>query len=147
MFQVRSPGLSLDSFRRAQWRLRLVVLCLLAFTAQSALAGAHLHISSYGPTSKTVAAGLFTTDLGVVADHGTKPDDASNSGDVAKRAGDSASCPLCQFLILGSAALHPSCLAALAPIESAAFVVADQTFAHFVSAVSYSWRGRGPPLA
>jgi hypothetical protein len=130
-----SPGFSLNSLRRAQWRLRLVVLCLLAFTVQSALASAHLHISAYGRTTQSVASTLFTSDVGA----------PSGSTDLAKRAGDNANCPLCQFLILGSAALHPTHVAALAPVESAAFVVADQTFARFVSAVSYSWQGRGPP--
>ena len=131
-----TPGFSLNDLRRAQWRLRLVVLCLLAFTVQSALAGAHLHISSYGRTTQSVAATLFTTDVG----------GAAGQSDLAKRAGDNASCPLCQFLILGSAALHPACLAALPPpVESAGLVVADQTCARFVSAVSYSWQGRGPP--
>lgn len=130
-----SPGLSLDSFRRAYWRLRLVVLCLLAFTVQSALAGAHLHMSSSGRTTQSVASTLFTSDIA----------DPAASTDLAKRAGDNASCSLCQFLVLGSAALNPSYGTALAPVESAAFIVADQTFARFVSAVSYSWQGRGPP--
>jgi hypothetical protein len=130
-----SPRPSLDSFRRAHWRLRLVVLCLLAFTVQSALASAHLHISAYGRTTDGVVASLFTTDLG----------DQAAPADLAKRAGDNANCPLCQFLILGSAALHPTCCALVAPVESAAFIVADQTSPRFISAVSYSWQGRGPP--
>jgi hypothetical protein len=130
-----SPRLSLDSYRRAHWRLRLVVLCLLAFTVQSALASAHLHLSSYGRTNGVATASLFTTDLG----------DQAAPSDLAKRAGDTASCPLCQFLALGSAALHPAVLALVTPVESAAFIVADQTPTRFVSAVSYSWQGRGPP--
>jgi hypothetical protein len=126
---------SLDSFRRAHWRLRLVVLCLLAFSMQSALASAHLHISSYGRTTDGVVASLFTTDLG----------DQAAPTDLAKRAGDNGNCPLCQFLILGSAALHPAVLALLTPVECAAIIVGDQTPPRFVSAVSYSWQGRGPP--
>jgi hypothetical protein len=115
--------------------MRLVVLCLLAFTVQSALASAHLHLSAYGRTTHSVAATLFTSDLGA----------QQGSTELAKRAGDNANCPLCQFLVLGSAALHPTYFAALAPVESVAFIVAGQTFARLVSAVSYSWQGRGPP--
>jgi hypothetical protein len=115
--------------------MRLVALCLLLFTVQSALASAHVHLSSYGRTTDGVVASLFTTDLG----------DQAAPADLAKRAGDNANCPLCQFLILGSAALHPAVLALITPVESATFIVADQTPPRFVSAVSYSWQGRGPP--
>ena|SRR5689334_19674139 len=115
--------------------MRLIVLCLLAFTVQSALASAHLHISAYGRTTTGVTASLFTADLG----------DQAAPSDIAKRAGDNANCPLCQFLILGSAALHPAVLALITPVESATFIVEDQTPPRFVSAVSYSWQGRGPP--
>jgi hypothetical protein len=117
--------------------LRLIALCLLSFTVQSALASAHLHISAYGRSTNGVASALFTTDLGSTAGQSDLAKRTSSTGD--------GNCPLCQFLMLGGAALHTALSAALAPVESPSFVVADQTFAHFVAAVSYSWQGRGPP--
>jgi hypothetical protein len=107
--------------------MRLIALCLLCFTLQSALASTHFHIkSSDGAAHATLA---WQTDT-------------------AKRAAahENASCALCQFLVLGSAALHPASFAVLAPVESVSFIVANQTFAHLVAAVSHSWQGRGPPL-
>jgi hypothetical protein len=107
--------------------MRLIALCLLCFTVQNALASAHFHLAN-AQTAAHVTGEAWKADPG-------------------KRAGsgEPAGCPLCQFLILGSAALHSYIAALLAPVESASFVVADQTFARFVSAVSWSWQGRGPP--
>src|SRR5262245_38736485 len=102
--------LSLENLRHARWRMRLIALCLFAFTVQSALASVHLHLSSYGRTTDTVASAFFTADLG----------DTAAQSDLAKRTGstDNGNCPLCQFLILGSAAVHSAFVAALAPVES-----------------------------
>lgn len=127
--------------------MRLIALCLLCFTVQNALASAHFHLISSDRAGGVTASVRFAVDGAGANWHASAAENAAKT-DLTKRAGNTntASCPLCQFLILGSAALHPSFVAALAPVESVAFVVADQTFARFVSAVSYSWQGRGPPL-
>jgi hypothetical protein len=118
--------------RRSNLRASLTLLLMFAAAAQGVLAQAHVHFRF----ARTAA------DLGVAV--ATAPND--NGSPDQDSPGDPSSCALCQVLASGAAPLgHSFDLAlALATLgRDSSRSVSEPTS---VSAVSYIWTSRGPPL-
>jgi hypothetical protein len=110
-------------------------MLMIAAAAQGVLAHAHVHFR-YQPAHS--AAGV------VVVESATAPSDPGSPDSDSR--GDPSTCALCQALAFGAAPLGHSfdvTLALAGPAIARYRAAASPTF---VSAVSYIWTSRGPPL-
>jgi hypothetical protein len=107
----------------------LVFLTLAAFTMQGFLTQTHIH----GLTSSGVASILDTFEGG-----------KTPSKDPTKN--DEANCPLCQAFASAGSFVTPAAAAVLLPAFSVSIIDVVVHATSTSSAVTHSWRGRGPPL-
>jgi len=119
---------------RSSFRAILALWLIVATAAQGVLAQGHVHFRYQHVPS---AAGIFLASAAGPNDGGA-PDSDSRDG--------SSTCALCQVLAFGAAPLGHSFDVALAlqRVGLARSRGADAPI--FVSAVSYIWTSRGPPL-
>ena len=123
----------------SQLRTALALCVLFTSTFQSFVAQAHIHVPSRSATGSAY----------VVLDAFAQP--SAVAGDTDERAkqsrGDpSSTCPLCQALAFSGAPLAHSAHAVIAPVVLRSIVLIDRVPLTSISAVSYHWTGRGPPL-
>jgi hypothetical protein len=123
---------------RPRRRIALMLLCLVACTFQSLVAQAHFHGHPNGVTSAAC-----TLDLS--RDAGWSHSSPSDSCDPSRSTGD-ASCPLCQISLHGAAAALPPHDWALPQFRMGAIIPATCTPSLSITAVSFDWSSRGPPL-
>jgi len=123
-------------FSAPRWRIGLTLACLLSFTGETFLAQAHLHSRNAASVTQSASASADQPDAGRAKQQPNK----STGSDESSR------CPLCQFLLLGSAALLPSFFAPAATALAVSIAFVDQASPSSIAAVSYSWQSRGPPL-
>jgi hypothetical protein len=121
-------GITLHSIRlNTRPRFALLMLCLLACTAQTFVAQTHVH-NGGGCTEWTSVA-----------------PDCVPGGEAGKHKGNELACPLCQVAMHGAALpLAPSAITvALADQDFLAAV--SEPLPSSIAAISYHWRSRGPP--
>ena len=128
----------------SRWRLALTLLCLLSFAGENLLAQSHVHtgdgrvLSLLGSGSPQSPGGLERSSW-----HNAPLNKQNNPSGTD----DSSRCPLCQFLLLGNALLLPFVLAWLISATARTSIIPFATAAPCaISAISYSWQSRGPPL-
>lgn len=112
-------------FRSKRWRVALTLLCLLTFIVDGVVAQAHVHAadrSAHSLDSTKSPARKATTD-------------------------DGTRCALCQFLATGGTALIPSHAQLTSTAAGSFWISLDHISPASVSAVSFSWQSRGPPLS
>lgn len=108
-------------------RAALLAAMLVVVGVQEFVAQAHVH----------TAATTFRAQVAV----STLPSDQTNHA--PRQTGDD--CALCQLVLHGSAPLPRTAVVLLAPAVSVFFVLAARPRVAYLSAVSHSWQGRGPP--
>ena len=123
------------------WQLRTVLALCLLFTStlQSFVAQAHIHVpphSASGGAALSFDGALQPSNLPGDSDEPSK----------RTRGDNSSTCPLCQALAFSGAPLAHSAHAVLAPVLLRSIVAIERVPITSISAVSYSWTGRGPPL-
>jgi hypothetical protein len=134
---VSRPGLYL-LFGNPRLRIALSLLCLLACTWQSFVAQTHFHAHTMAFAADVCASHLSHHASSVQS---AQPDDSCNSSD-----GDSNSCPLCVVLHAAASAL-PAHTWDLGPLLRIGGVHATTpAVLPTITAVSFDWSSRGPPL-
>jgi hypothetical protein len=123
------------------WQLRTVLALCLLFTStlQSFVAQAHIHVPPH------TATGGSALSYDGAAQPSSLPGD-SDEPSKRTRGDNNSTCPLCQALAFGGAPLAHSAHAVIAPVLLRSIVAIDRVPITSISAVSYSWTGRGPPL-
>jgi hypothetical protein len=123
------------------WQLRTVLALCLLFTStlQSFVAQAHIHVPPHA------APGSATLSFDGAVQPSSLPGD-SDEPSKRTRGDNSSTCPLCQALAFSGAPLAHSAHAVLAPVLLRSIVAIERVPITSISAVSYSWTGRGPPL-
>lgn len=123
------------------WQLRTVLaLCLLfTSTVQSFVAQAHIHVPPHS------APGGTALSYDGPAQPSNLPGD-SDEPSKRTRGDTDSTCPLCQALAFSGAPLAHSAHAVIAPVVLRSIVAIDRVPITSISAVSYNWTGRGPPL-
>jgi hypothetical protein len=123
----------------SQLRTALALCVLLTSTLQGFVAQAHIHAPPH------TATGGATLSYDGAAQPSSLPVD-SDGPSKHTRGDNSSTCPLCQALAFSGAPLAHSAHAVLAPVLLRSIVAIDRVPISSISAVSYSWTGRGPPL-
>jgi hypothetical protein len=108
-------------------RVALVLLCLLACTAQSFVAQTHVHAADNCGQPVLAAS------------------DCPEGGVARHNSGSNTGCPLCQVVLHGGAApLAPHALS-IPLLAKNASPAPEQLAIDSIAAVSYHWQSRGPP--
>jgi hypothetical protein len=120
-------------------RRALLLFALTAFALQGYVTQTHIH---FAPGSF----GAMLSDTGKIVPvaqsaekDGTLPRDKWPAND------DPANCPICQEMIHSGAFVTPTVAALALPTEVFSVIAIVIDVPQFTSAVSHSWRGRGPP--
>jgi hypothetical protein len=123
----------------AVWRLAVMVICLVAATIQGYVVQTHGHPAA---RPRLVLAAHLASGVSAAA---------SSSAPVSEehpvtQPGNAAACPICQAGLSGSAPLPAAVSTSVAPLAVASTSSFSRGPALLISAVSYSWQSRGPPL-
>jgi hypothetical protein len=130
----------------SRWRLALTLLCLLSFAGDNLLAQGHMHM----PDGRVLSLGGFGSPQspgGLDRNRNSQYHSPLKKQSTPSGNDDSSRCPLCQFLLLGNALLLPFVLAWLISATARTSIIPfATTTSGAISAISYSWQSRGPPL-
>jgi hypothetical protein len=121
-------------------RLALSLLCLIACTFQSFVAQTHFH-----GHAATLSARACLPDL---SQNSVSAQNAELEGSCNSSGGSGSSpCPLCQIVLQGDAAALPAHDWDLSRVLAAGIpAAAASSFSFIITAVSFDWNSRGPPL-
>ena len=122
-----------------RWRLGLLLCCLLAATLQIQVAQTHIHIPPY----LVAAAGNSASEAAVAVPSSLDPDGAQGQRRDREPFGV---CPLCQVVAYTGALATSASSDLPAQLVSGPFVSPAVVPLVSVAAVSFSWRGRAPPV-
>jgi len=120
-------------------RLALSLLCLIACTWQGFVAHTHFHAHTATHAAEACLA-RFSPDA--LPSQATRFEDSCNSSDTR---GDS-SCPLCEVVLHGAASALPAHDGFLPPPQLGGLPAATDPSSLAITAVSFDWNSRGPPL-
>jgi hypothetical protein len=123
----------------AAWRLVVMALCLVAATVQGYLVQTHGH-SPPRPRAG-LAAHLTGNTPALVSSAGLLGEDRPIT-----QPNTTTACPICQAGLSGTAPLVSAVAAAVAALASVWIPASSRIVSPLISAVSYSWQSRGPPL-
>jgi hypothetical protein len=118
-------------------RFALSLLCLIACTWQGFVA--HTHFHAHAPSAAACVSQLSPDAL---PSQTARLEGSCNSSDP----GSDSSCPLCQIVLHGAASALPAHDQFTLPARIAGLPAATDPSCLTITAVSFDWNSRGPPL-